>query len=438
VAVYSIKTQRVTESSKQGFQWHLDYPTKDQKIDITELSDQGLLFQGWVLNDKKSSIALVLLNGGDVLKLQLTRSRPDVISKVLGQEADDHPQLQCGFSQYIKLKHSSFSLGIVQGGRFSEILTGSIDGKFQVLRGKENWLFLDNDTNKSVEQHTGKLKLSRTAQYQWKDYLVSLNDYSTEKRIPVCLLVAPSKEMVCDEYYPHVLSKKAPIQSFLKLVPKTLDFLFPVEELKTLEKRSFRVCDTHWTFHGARLASQLLACKLSGEGIDTKEVFKNDIYQERNVTGDLGSKIFPPHSHNEERLVNFNYRKKVVFDNNIANFGRVIVMNNDEATTSETLLIFGSSSSYTMFHYICRIYSSVVFVHTAGNIDHEVIKKVEPDCICLQTNARFIIKAPRFEDSIGEYINLKKQNGELSEAFVAKSIAEESLAYIDYFKQLLR
>jgi alginate O-acetyltransferase complex protein AlgJ len=317
------------------------------------------------------------------------------------------------------------------------LMNGSVEGKFQILEGKEGWLFLNNDTNKSIEQYTGKLKLSRTAQTEWKEYLVSLDNFSRSSGTPVCLLVAPSKEMVYEEYYPYSFSKRAPIQKLKELIPNSLSFILPVKELRDLEQRSFRVCDTHWSLHGARLAAQLVASKLSSSNIEEINVFSNDVYQNKVVSGDLGSKLYPPQRHEEDSLTNFNYKQCVVFDNNIDNFGRIIVMHRQHAVFKKTLLVFGSSSSYTMFHYLCRLYSSVVFAHTAGNLDHKIIDVVRPDCICAQTNARFVVKAPKFNDSVVNYIERKKEKGTLEVPFIAETLPSECALYIDYFKQAL-
>jgi hypothetical protein len=437
VAVYSIITQRVESTTSNAPRWHLDYPCNGQSIDGGELISEGLLFQGWLLNDEASPTSLVIVNGDEVKKIPLNRARPDVISKVLNQAPENHDLLSCGFSERIKLKHSAFTLGIVENGTFTEIISGSVEGKFQILEGKDGWLFLDNDTNKSIEQYTGKLKLSRAAQAEWKEYLELLNTFSFSAQIPVCLLVAPSKEMVYEEYYPYNFSKKAPIEKLKELVPETLNFILPIEELRNLDDRSFRVCDTHWTLHGARFAAQLVTSKLMSRNIDELNVFEGDVYQNREVSGDLGSKLFPPQRHEEDRLTNFNYRHCVVFDNNIDNFGRIIVMYHKHAVFKETLLIFGSSSSYTMFHYLCRLYSSVVFVHSAGNIDHKIIEVVKPNYICAQTNARFVVKAPKYNDSVKNYIAQKKENGSLGDSFIAEKLPDECVSYVDYFKQIL-
>jgi len=438
VAVYSISTQRGGQVDETQFRWHLDFPVQGQNIDGSLLNHEGVLFQGWLLDQSDSPISLVVLSGCEVIPLTLSRPRSDVISKILGDSPEDHPKLHCGFSQQVKLKHASFSIGVVKEGRFIQLLTGAIEGKFQILKGDNGWLFLDNDTNKSIEQHTGKFRLSRTAKAEWKEYLESLTNYSLSKKLPVCLLVAPSKEMVYQQYYPYKFSKQAPIRKLTELIPDTLNFVLPIHELRNLDRRSFRVCDTHWSVHGARLASQLVSSKLSLKAVSELDIFNSDVYQRKRLSGDLGSKLFPAQLHNEDRLISFSYREKVIYDNNIDNFGRVICTFNREALLGESLLVFGSSSSYTMFDYLSRLYTNIVFVHTAGNIDHDVIEAVRPDCLCLQTNARFVVKAPKFKGSVFEYIKAKKKSGVLKSPTIAETLPEHSVPYIEFFNEMLR
>ena len=158
-----------------------------------ELTRDGLLFQGWLLNENEKLASLVILNGDEVRNVPLNRPRPDVISTVLAQNPENHDLLYCGFSVRVKLKHSKFTLGLIENGTFTELMSGAVEGKFQVLEGREGWLFLDNDSNKSIEQYTGKLKLSRTAKNAWKEYLASLDNFARLSGTPVCLLVALSE-----------------------------------------------------------------------------------------------------------------------------------------------------------------------------------------------------------------------------------------------------
>ena len=93
MAVYSINLQKELQAREAFPRWHLDLPEQGQNVDSALLNREGLLFQGWVLNESSSPIELVVLNGKDVVPLPFSRSRPDVITKVLDEPAEKHHQL---------------------------------------------------------------------------------------------------------------------------------------------------------------------------------------------------------------------------------------------------------------------------------------------------------------------------------------------------------
>ena len=222
-------------------------------------------------------------------------------------------------------------------------------------------------------------------------------------------LIAPSKEFVVEEHYPFKKSKHTPLDQLTKLVDDSFSLVTPIDALKHFEERTFRVCDTHWSCHGARVATMEVAKKLGLDCAPIENLFKNDIYVERVMAGDLGSKIYPTQRHAEDFLTTFNYNRVVVYDNNLPNFGRAFILDNPDALNEQTLLVFGSSSVYSMFNYLARIFRTVVFFHTAGNIDKELVDKIAPNFLLAQSNARFVVKAPSFDIKISDYIKDKKR-----------------------------
>jgi hypothetical protein len=110
--------------------------------------------------------------------------------------------------------------------------------------------------------------------------------------------------------------------------------------------------------------------------------------------GDLGNKAYPPAAHDEAVLRSFNYRKYVVYDNLLPNFGRTIVMQYPKALSKKHCLIFGSSSVYSMLNYLARIFQTVTLVHSAGNIDPKLIAELKPNFLLCQTNGRFVVRPP--------------------------------------------
>ena len=439
MAVYKIKLKHSSSAAEGVFRWCLDSPKDDFSVSDVRIGEKGIRVRGWVLPTDNAQPSVALMCGNVVKPLPFNESRPDVIERVLKEEAEGHDKLLCGFRHSVTFPDSSFSIGVVSRGKYYPLVEGTIEGAFKVLEGKNNWLFLDNDSNQSVEQYTGNVKLSRFEKSKWKSYFKSLIELSALTKIPTCLLIAPSKENVYSDYYPYSEARSTPIKQLQKIVPKSFNFIFPVMQLSRLPERSFRVCDTHWTVHGAREAAIQLTTTLTGYDKRIRETFKDDEYIKRQAFGDLGRKVYPPRSADEDVLASFNYRDVVVYDNQLPNFGRIITMHNEIALFKQKIILFGSSSAYSMFQYISRLFETVIFVHTAGNVDVELINNIRPDYFCMQTNARFVVRAPTTRESVSKYIREKKASmsgEELKPQFIGDTLPEKLTPLIETLKQL--
>lgn len=436
--VYNINIKHSPDETRAVFRWCLDYPVNKFAVTDERVGEKGIKVRGWILPSSKQSLSVIVLCGNEVIPLPLNEDRPDVIEKVLKENSSAHPLLKCGFRHSVRFKHRNFSIGVVENGHYHPLLSGTIEGSLKVLRGKENWLFLDNDSNQSVEQYTGKLKLSRSEKLKWKSYFNSIYKLSSSQSIPTCMLVAPSKENVYSQHYPYSEAKVTPIKQLLKMMPSSFPYIYPADYLKAMAERSYRLCDTHWTIHGARESSILLAEKLLGGNLKLREIFLEDVYEAKESFGDLGRKVYPPSAAKEDVLRNYNYRKNVLFDNKLPNFGRIILIHNESSLDRSTLLLFGSSSAYSMFHFISRIFQTVIFVHTAGNVDQKLIREVNPDYLCMQTNARFIVKSPTTNESVEKYIAHKKETfeeGDDTQYVLAETIPNSKLKLVEYLSQ---
>jgi len=380
--------------------WCLDYPKNEQAAQLVELTEQGLVFQGWLLTKEAKEASVYLQQGSERTPLILSRSRPDVIKAVLQEPTEDHPQLLCGFRTTVKMFSAEFSIGVSVDGTDYPLIEAQITGPFKVLNGRDGWLFLDNDTNKSVEQFTGKLLLDHSERKAWKHYFAEFTKLAAELGKPAVMLMAPAKEAVYTQFYPYTKAELTTVDQLLDIVPAQFPLIYPVSELATASQRTFRITDSHWSVHGAMLASVLTAEKLGVDSSALKAIFAPDQFYQRQASGDLGNKVFPPATHNEDALASYSYKKKLVYDNQLPNFGRVLVLRNDDALVIGQLLLLGSSSAYSMLDYLSRIFSTVILVHTAGNIDVELVRQLAPDYFVTQTNARFVIRAPALSYSL--------------------------------------
>lgn len=405
---YNIEITKGPQQMGPVKRWWLDFPAAEQIAPLAELTESGLQFQGWVLLDTPMALQVYVKQGDSISVFALDKPRPDVVEVILKQPGAAHPQRNCGFRFNLVMSAADFELGVLHDSIHYPLCSGHIAGPFKVLQGKENWLFLDNDTNKSVEQFTGKLLLDNSAKQGWQHFMQALVKQSHALGCHHALLVAPAKEAVYARFHPYQQAAITPVDQVLALAPPGLNICYPQQVLAEASQRSFRLTDTHWSPYGAMLASVEAAVTLGLERTALQALFAEDVYREVQVVGDLGNKVFPPLKSQEALLKSFSYRKSIVTDNGLANFGRTVVLNNDMALQQAHLVIFGASSSYSMLDFLCRVFSKITFMHTAGNLDPTALARLAPDYLLCQTNARYVVRAPVADYNLAEVIAAKQ------------------------------
>lgn len=411
--------------TESAWKFHIDHPSAEHGCphDTT-----GWIVQGWVLIEPSLYAQLqpnqtpylsLTLNDNLVRYVPLDKARPDVLNKMLSaeQQVTYQAQVHCGFRLSMPLSGGRLPLRLHLGEEqhlLTEIHLPSASAKpneedkplLKVLQGKDDWLFLDNDTNFSVDQHRGYLGLSQSCVKQWQRYIEAWQTQFQSYGANAVFLVAPTKESVLTDYYPYAAAKQNLLSTIFDLMPEDM-YLYPVSQLQALGDAAYYKTDTHWTQQGACLTTRLVAERLGLTPERIEPVFAQDSYQVKRHSGDLGKKLDPHAVQPEAFLVGFTYRNCVVFDNGLPNFGRVLLIHCEEALEDATCLIFGSSSSYSMFSYLCRIFQRVVFVHSAGQIDTKLLQAVQPDYVIAQTNARFMVRPPQSAYNVLAQINEK-------------------------------
>lgn len=426
--MYNIAVEKCAVRCPEIFRWCLDFPVHRGDVSLVDLEKVGVLFQGWVLPKGTDTMPTPYLRvQGAVHYLDLNCHRPDVIEKVLLQDDAAHPLRQCGFRHQLPVADREMFFGFRVGERDYDHARLRVEGTIKVLEGRDGWLFLDNDTNQSVDQFKGKLLLDRRGRKAWLSYLDKFTKASSQANARHAVLVAPAKEMVLAPYYPFRKGRTSPVEQVLRLATKKHQVVYPVEALKASEERTFRITDTHWSLHGAMLAVVEVLSTLGIDPEQVREVFAQDQYRQQEVAGDLGNKFYPRRASPEKSLISYSYQKQLIYDNFLPNFGRVNLFVNSGALLNRKLLIFGSSSSYSTLPFFSRIFSKLILVHSAGNVDPEVLRHEAPDYVVAQTNGRFVIRPPVFGYRLSEAIAEK----------MAMLPDEERLEKIEKIKKLL-
>lgn len=405
----------------------LDYPANERLLD---LGQPTLTVQGWALWAEMpiQPIHVVVEAGGVLVHEQPFNSkRPDVIERVLHEPPAGHSQLCCGFVVRVPSAAlaGGFRVGVrLDGGEPVWLAQVAFVAPLQVLEGADGWLFLDNDSNHSVDQYTGKRLLNANELAAWQDYLSGVHALAQRLGLRHAMVLAPSKEEVLPHRYPLERAQTTVLDQVCAFAVPEWHVLDAAPVLRAHEppEACFKQTDTHWTDRGAMLATLALLPLLGLDEEPARALFEQDAYEPRNEVGDLGCKLLPVRTAATEFLKGPPPEADAIFDNRLPNIGRTLVFEHADAVYPYKLVVFGASSGYPMLKYLKRLFSRVVFVHSAAQVDVAVLQHEKPDALLLQSNGRFLVQAPHLRFSLADAVRTK-----LAEASPAVKNAVHSL-----------
>lgn len=379
--------------------WYLDSPRADFSCHDTR---DRVLLRGWALSKSDDPVTLVIRRKAKALEeVPVSTARPDVV-ETLSAQGGARPRLDCGFEQTIHDWVDGFDLGFKVGSTYEWKCSISFSYAEKVQEGRHGWLFLDNDSNNSVDQHTGKLLLHEDELNKWKDYFRELKILASQHSFDWRFVIAPSKETILEEYYLHEPGTYNTIRQFLDFFYSNFGIVWPEQSLSADKEMSYWRGETHWSDYGASLAALFT---LKNFGINGS--LDSYMYRIERHSGDLGSKYSPSRSFAVPVADYTSFTKTKVFDNEISNHGRIQVYENINSPSDLKCLVFGGSSSLNFLPWIAPYFRRVVFVHSAASVDPALIASERPTHIILQTNQRFIISPAKCDFSIRSIISEK-------------------------------
>lgn len=286
-------------------------------------------------------------------------------------------------------------LSLCANGVERPCFTLSTSTVFKVQRGGA-YLFLDNDTNRSVDQYTGRLLLDEVGLSRWRAYAEALRSMDESSGATVRLMICPAKEELFQDVYPHKRAARTPIDQVSEVCAGP-QWVCLLDALRSERELTYSTVDTHWSDYGAKVGAieYLRSVGLS----HVTGNLPQDFYA-RGVYGDLGGKVDGGQSGIFMTLAK-GYRFSVPrFDNGIGNHGRVWVYMNEDADIEQTLVLFGDSFAVSMSAILASVFSRVVYCYTAAGIDPEIVRVERPAYVLAQTNQRFVVNAPSAEASV--------------------------------------
>ena len=196
--------------------------------------------------------------------------------------------------------------------------------------GRNGWLFLQNDANDIVGQHTGRVRLNRGQLQAWKRVLQERRNLMERLGTTWVCQIVPDKESVYPEHLPPeiVPSPTRPVHQLQELAEEArIPMTYPLAELQAGKTRGllYEVTGSHWNQRGAYVAYRALSREIANRGVLLEVVEERDIEWVQGRTGDLGAKLDPPVAGRTTWATLRRHSSRLVFDNGIPNHGRVLV-----------------------------------------------------------------------------------------------------------------
>lgn len=268
----------------------------------------------------------------------------------------------------------------------------------KVLVGKDGWLFLQNDTNRIVEQNIGKLRLSDDGIRQWGHIIDTRFSILHRRNIEYYFFVAPNKESIYPEFLPegyHVIEER-PVQILQQeLKRRSLSMINP-EKILRLHKDQRQIypkTNTHWNELGAFIGYQFMMDHIMQKHKTIKLLWDDIAWEEMMVSEDLGDKMDPPIFSGYLKGRVKTPQAQILFDNRRMNTGRIQISQNKNWMLPRAL-IFHDSFSEMLFHYVIESFSEVYFFHSPS-IMYKLIDEFAPDIVITQMAERFLIQIPQ-------------------------------------------
>jgi hypothetical protein len=267
----------------------------------------------------------------------------------------------------------------------------------KVLVGKDGWLFLQNDTNRVVEQNSSTLKLTESEIEKWLRTLEARFAVLKNRGIKYYFLIAPNKESIYPEYLPddYKISDDRVVNQLINACkPYHLPVYYPVDilQLYKSEYQLYPSGDTHWNGIGGFIAYEYVMNIINKDfKIDILDWEKIEIV-EKEALLDLGNKLTPPQTSIFSWGMVKQPRAQIIYDNKAINSSHMRVTLNKN-TSLPTAVIFHDSFIEIIIPFLMESFSKIHFVRTPC-VDYDLIERINPDVVISEMVERFLIQPP--------------------------------------------
>jgi GT2 family glycosyltransferase len=393
--------------------------------DLEAVTDErGITVYGWAFGKDRQAVAAEVVDGaGRILgRAPIGLERPDVVHGV----GEVPGALRSGFMVRLEPRRpgrETLALRVVSADGGSETLgtfavsagSGSPDGedgpgwlcsfdapeKGRVVIGRDGWLFLQEDRNDALGQHTGRVRFSAQDKASLATLLRERRAVAESHGCIWITAVVPDKEAVYAEFLPPEVAPVArrPVHDFLEIAENEgAAAIYLLDDLRAAKAQGdlYMRTDTHWNHRGAFVAYAAVCRELAARGLDLEVLDPGSIsWIEQPVQGDLGSKLYPEIAEGTDVFPRLEgpVRGALVCDNRVRNHGMVVIHEQRDRNDLPTCLVFGESFAPPLVNFLKESFGRVTFVHTSMLVA-DLIERERPDVVLSVPTERFLISVP--------------------------------------------
>jgi alginate O-acetyltransferase complex protein AlgJ len=303
--------------------------------------------------------------------------------------------------------------------------------------GKNDYLFLDNDTNKVLHQTVGKVRIPSEILDQYFQFHTEIAASGLTEGYRYLYIIAPNKETALRELLPDDIRYEAdgltPVKVFQRRFPQSSDFLFFNSDFLCPQNSEFATYDrgdSHWTPQGALAYMRAAFEFFEATELCTKLEAVKVITVNNRAVGDLG-KHAGRDFEDIEQLKLISPYSEIIFEGPIVNEGyiRHVCSRNG----AKKALVFHDSFAQMLMPLLSEMFEQTLFVHTPDYIP-ELVAAFQPDYIVRLQAERFFPRPPTCIESVLDWIqSLEAQKGVNDSTFthVRKLLSKENVAAIE-------
>lgn len=261
-----------------------------------------------------------------------------------------------------------------------------------VLVGENDMLFLAGGAHSVIDYVTGARRLTERSINAFKANLQQRRAWADRAGAGYLHLLTPDKQSFLPELWPF---RDKPLIRLGEEILATLsgddrDILYPVDRLRRSGERNVWRVDTHYTDHGALAVAVEVVERLTGEPQhEMHERLLDLIATPVTMSGDLGSKLSPPHQSTEPSCTTeFEGRH---LHNNIVdgNDGIVDIHLNPGAPYPRRLAVMGDSFGRLECRFLRYWFRETIFLRTRF-FHPELLDLFRPHYVVSQNVERYL------------------------------------------------